>query len=156
MDFSTSKFDDFTEECVGVRLTENYKLSKGASLEKFLSDSDASIVVVLLENLLEYAKASDDIFEASNMNAVEKCNEIIVKYKKNATIPTLSTIFSSDYIAQMTQAMYEKVREAAVATIPMARMGSTDDIAQTVVFLAGNKADYITGQVICVDGGMAI
>lgn len=57
---------------------------------------------------------------------------------------------------EMTQAMSEKVREAAVATIPMARMGSTDDIAQTVVFLAGNKADYITGQVICVDGGMAI
>lgn len=57
---------------------------------------------------------------------------------------------------EMTQAMSEKVREAAVATIPMARMGSAEDIAQTVVFLAGNKSDYITGQVICVDGGMAI
>lgn len=57
---------------------------------------------------------------------------------------------------EMTQAMSEKVREAAVATVPMARMGSTEDIAQTVVFLAGSKSDYITGQVICVDGGMAI
>ncbi len=57
---------------------------------------------------------------------------------------------------EMTQAMPEKTREAAVAAVPMARMGSCDDIAQTVVFLAGNKSDYITGQVICVDGGMAI
>ena len=31
--FSTTKFDDFTEECVGLRLTEHYSLSKGASLE---------------------------------------------------------------------------------------------------------------------------
>ena len=67
LDFSTTKFDDFTEECVGLRLTEHYSLSKGASLEKFLSDSDASIAVVLLENLLESAKASDDFFEVSNM-----------------------------------------------------------------------------------------
>ena len=95
LDFSTSKFDDFTQECVGIRLTEHYNLSKGASLEKFLADNDASIAVVLLENLLEYAKASDDFFEVSNMNAVGKCNEIIAKYKKDAAIPTLSTTFSS-------------------------------------------------------------
>ena len=56
---------------------------------------------------------------------------------------------------EMTQAMSEKAREAAVATIPMQKMGSTDDIANTVVFLAGDKSNYITGQVICVDGGMA-
>ena len=109
LDFSTAKFNDFTEEYIGIRLTKHYNLSKGASLEQFLADSDASIAVVLLEKLLEYAKAADDFFEASNMNAVGKCNEMIAKYKKDATIPTLSTSFSSDYIAQMTQAMYSAV-----------------------------------------------
>lgn len=57
---------------------------------------------------------------------------------------------------EMTQALSEKAREAAVGTIPMGRMGSAEDIAQAVLFLAGRKSDYITGQVICVDGGMAI
>lgn len=57
---------------------------------------------------------------------------------------------------EMTQAMPEKTREAAVATVPMAKMGSTDDIANAVVFLAGDKSNYITGQVLCVDGGMAM
>ncbi len=57
---------------------------------------------------------------------------------------------------EMTQAMPEKTREAAVAAVPMARMGNTEDIAQAVVFLAGSKSDYITGQVLRVDGGMAI
>lgn len=57
---------------------------------------------------------------------------------------------------EMTKAMPEKTREAAVSAIPMGRMGEPGDIAEAVAFLAGRGADYITGQVICVDGGMAI
>lgn len=56
----------------------------------------------------------------------------------------------------MTQALSEKAREAGVAAVPMGRMGSVEDIAETVAFLAGDRSNYITGQVICVDGGMAI
>lgn len=56
----------------------------------------------------------------------------------------------------MTQAMPEKVREDAVKTIPLGRMGSASDIAQAVVFLAGKTGDYITGQVLCVDGGLCM
>ena len=57
---------------------------------------------------------------------------------------------------EMTQAMPEKVREDAVKTIPLGRMGNAEDIARTVVFLAGKTGDYITGQVLCVDGGLCI
>ena len=57
---------------------------------------------------------------------------------------------------EMTRALSEKARESGVAAVPMGRMGSVEDIAEMVAFLAGNKSDYITGQVICVDGGMAI
>lgn len=57
---------------------------------------------------------------------------------------------------EMTQAMPEKVREDAVKTIPLGRMGRAEDIARTVVFLAGETGDYITGQVLCVDGGLCI
>lgn len=56
----------------------------------------------------------------------------------------------------MTRALPEKAREAGVAAVPMGRMGNVADIAELVAFLAGDKANYITGQVICVDGGMAI
>lgn len=57
---------------------------------------------------------------------------------------------------EMTKSMPEKAREGAVGAIPMGRMGQPEDIAAVVAFLAGSGADYITGQVICVDGGMAI
>lgn len=57
---------------------------------------------------------------------------------------------------EMTKTMPEKTREAAVGTIPMGRMGLPEEIAAAAAFLAGSGSDYITGQVICVDGGMAI
>ena len=58
--------------------------------------------------------------------------------------------------AEMTDVLSDSVKEAAVATIPLGRFGEVEDIAETVVFLASDKAKYITGQVICVDGGIAI
>lgn len=57
---------------------------------------------------------------------------------------------------EMTQAMPEAVLGKAVESIPLGRIGAVEDIANTVVFLASDQAGYITGQVICVDGGMAI
>lgn len=56
----------------------------------------------------------------------------------------------------MTQAMPEAAREAALQQIPLKKIGSPKDIAETVAFLASDKAAYITGQVISVDGGMCM
>lgn len=56
----------------------------------------------------------------------------------------------------MTQAMTDAAKEATLAQIPLKRVGTPEDIAETVAFLASKKASYITGQVISVDGGMAI
>lgn len=56
----------------------------------------------------------------------------------------------------MTQTMTETAREATLAQIPLKRVGTPRDIAEMVAFLASDRASYITGQVISVDGGMAI
>ena len=57
---------------------------------------------------------------------------------------------------EMTEAMPEQIREKAAGQIPLGRMGSPADVAGAVLFLAGAQSDYITGQVLCVDGGMAM
>ncbi|VAW36839.1 3-oxoacyl-[acyl-carrier protein] reductase [hydrothermal vent metagenome] len=54
----------------------------------------------------------------------------------------------------MTQAMPEKARQALTAQIPLARLGSSDDVAEGVLFLASDKASYITGHVLGINGGM--
>lgn len=56
----------------------------------------------------------------------------------------------------MTDALSDKVKEEANKLIPMGHMGNVEDVANLAAFLASEKAAYITGQVICVDGGMAM
>ncbi|MCD8148038.1 MAG: 3-oxoacyl-[acyl-carrier-protein] reductase [Clostridiales bacterium] len=56
----------------------------------------------------------------------------------------------------MTKAMTDSAKEAGVAQVPLGRMGQPQDIANAVAFLASDKASYITGHVLCVDGGMAM
>lgn len=126
LDFSTARFDDFTEEYIGVRLTEHYGLSKGASLEKYVADNEATVVVVLIEKLLEYAIAMDNFFELSNINAVEQCKQIIKKYKNGATVPSLSTSFSSEYIEQMAQLM-----NATIETNPTEAIGKAKELIES-------------------------
>lgn len=56
----------------------------------------------------------------------------------------------------MTQNLDEEVRKKMIDTIPLRRIGNPEDVAAVVSFLASENADYITGQVINVDGGMVM
>ena len=50
----------------------------------------------------------------------------------------------------------QKQKEEMMKQIPLKKMGNTKNIADAVVFLASDKSDYITGQVLVVDGGMTM
>lgn len=55
-----------------------------------------------------------------------------------------------------TGAMTDEMKQGTIGAIPLKRFGVPEDIAQSVIFLASNNADYITGQVIVVDGGWTL
>lgn len=69
---------------------------------------------------------------------------------------TVNAIAPGMIATEMVDAIPDKTREEMVKSIPMRRMGETKDVANAVAFLAGEDAGYITGQVLCVDGGMAV
>ncbi len=73
--------------------------------------------------------------------------------KKNVTANCVAPGFID---TEMARKLPEPVLEAAKQLIPMRRLGSMADIAKAVAFLTSDDAGYITGQVLCVDGGMAM
>jgi len=73
--------------------------------------------------------------------------------KKNITANCIAPGF---IVTEMTDKLPQPVKDAAKQMIPLRRFGSVDDVAKAVAFLASDQAAYITGQVLCVDGGMAM
>ncbi|MDD3142087.1 MAG: 3-oxoacyl-[acyl-carrier-protein] reductase [Lachnospiraceae bacterium] len=72
---------------------------------------------------------------------------------RNITVNAIAPGFIE---TDMTEALPEAAKEASVAQIPLGHFGKPEDIANAVAFLVSEKGGYITGQIIHVDGGMAI
>jgi 3-oxoacyl-[acyl-carrier protein] reductase len=73
--------------------------------------------------------------------------------KKNVTSNCIAPGF---IMTEMTEVLPDIVKTEAKKVIPMKRFGKPEEIARAVAFLASDEAGYITGQVLCVDGGMAM
>jgi len=73
--------------------------------------------------------------------------------RKNITANCIAPGFID---TEMTKKLPDAVKEAAKELIPLRKFGNVDDVAKAVAFLASDDAGYITGQVLCVDGGMAM
>ena len=69
---------------------------------------------------------------------------------------TVNAIAPGFIVTEMTDVLSDAVKDAMKQQIPMKAFGETSDVAETAAFLASEKARYITGQVISVDGGMAM
>ncbi len=93
-----------------------------------------------------YASAKGGLISFSNASAVELASKGI---QVNSVLPGM-------VVTDMSIRVRKRAGDKILERIPAERFGEPEDIANLIVFLASEKADYITGQAISVDGGMSI
>jgi 3-oxoacyl-[acyl-carrier protein] reductase len=73
--------------------------------------------------------------------------------RRNITVNAIAPGFIE---TDMTAELPEEIKAAMKSTIPMARIGKAEEVADAVLFFCADSSAYLTGQVLCVDGGMAL
>ena len=73
--------------------------------------------------------------------------------KRNITVNCIAPGFIE---TSMTAVLSESQRESLIEKIPMGKIGSPNDVANCVEFLVSDKSEYVTGQTIHVNGGLAM
>ena len=69
---------------------------------------------------------------------------------------TVNAIAPGFITTEMTEILSDEAKNAFLKNIPLNRAGTPDDVAAAALFLASDAASYLTGQVMCVDGGMVM
>ncbi len=93
-----------------------------------------------------YVASKAGIIGMTKSNAKEFCS-------RNITVNAVAPGF---ILTEMTDKLNEKQKEAILGGVPLNRPGQVNDVAKAVAFLSSGDSDYITGQVISVDGGMSM
>ena len=91
-------------------------------------------------------------YSASKAGIIGMTKSLAIEYaKKNITLNCVSPGFIQ---TKMTDNIADNIKEVLTSKIPMAKLGTGDDVANTVAFLSSDAASYITGETIHVNGGM--
>lgn len=148
-------FTDMTEadwdKVLDVNLKSVFLCSQAAA--KVMKDggriiSISSIAALVgFAGLVHYCASKGGVSAMTRALALELANRQITV---NAVAP------GSTDTPGASQGVNEEARKQTIAAIPLGRMGTPEDIAQAVVFLASDQAGYITGQTIVVDGGWTL
>lgn len=142
--------DDDWAQVIDTNLSANFRLSK-MCVKRMMKERNGRIinitsVVGLMGNAgqVNYAAAKAGVIGLTKSLARELAS-------RNITVNAVAPGFID---TDMTRVLPEAQREALVAQIPAGRLGSPEDIAAAVAFLASPAAAYITGQTLSVNGGM--
>jgi 3-oxoacyl-[acyl-carrier protein] reductase len=101
-----------------------------------------------------FGQAGSANYAASKAGLIGMTKSIVREVAKKGI--TANCVAPGFILTDMTRVLPDVVKEAAMAFIPARTMGSPEDVAKAVAFLASDESGYINGQVLHVDGGMAM
>lgn len=135
---------------MAVNLKGAFHLTK-AALRTFLKQKGGKIVNIASVTG-QMGNAGQANYAASKAGLIGFTKSVAREYaSRNIQVNAVAPGFID---TPMSQAIPAKEREFLIKQIPMERLGKPEDVAQAVLFLASPAADYITGQVLNVNGGM--
>ncbi len=142
--------DEEWKKVIDVNLGSTFLLFKN-SIKKMIKNKYRRIV-----NITSIVGHTGNIgqsnYAASKAGIIGMTKSLAIEYaKKNITLNCVSPGFIQ---TTMTEKIVENIKAALISKIPMSKLGTGEDVANTVAFLSSDAASYITGETIHVNGGM--
>ena len=138
------------QKVIDINLTSTFYLCKNV-IKKMLKNKSGKIV-----NITSIVGHTGNIgqsnYAASKAGIIAMSKSLAIEYaKKNIFINCVSPGFIK---TNMTDKISEEYKNLLISKIPMSRLGSGEDVSNTVAFLSSDMASYVTGETIHVNGGM--
>ena len=142
--------EDEWEDIINTNLSSIYKMSKAVLRGMIKKRSGRIISITSVVGAMGNAGQSNYAAAKAGMIGFTKslAREVGVR---GITVNAIAPGFIE---TDMTDSLPDEQKEALTAQIPMGRLGTADEVAKAVLFLAGNGGSYITGQTLHVNGGM--
>ena len=142
--------DEEWKKVIDINLGSTFLLCKHA-LKKMLKNKYGRIVNIT-SVVGHTGNAGQANYAASKAGIIGMSKSLAIEYaKKNITINCVSPGFIQ---SKMTDNIVESIKSVLTSRIPMSRLGTGEDVSNTVAFLSSDAASYITGETIHVNGGM--
>ncbi len=142
--------EDEWEDIIEINLSSIYKMSKSVLRGMIKNRSGRIISITSVVGAMGNAGQSNYAASKAGMIGFTKslAREVGVR---NITVNAIAPGFIE---TDMTDSLPDEQKDALVSQIPMGRLGTADEVAKAVLFLAGDGGSYITGQTLHVNGGM--
>ena len=142
--------DEEWKKVIDINLTSTFYLCKHA-IKKMLKNKYGRIVNIT-SIVGHTGNLGQSNYSASKAGMVAMSKSLAIEYaKKNITINCVSPGFIQ---SKMTDKIVESIKAVLTSRIPMSKLGTGEDVSNTVAFLSSDSASYITGETIHVNGGM--
>jgi 3-oxoacyl-[acyl-carrier protein] reductase len=144
--------DEDWDQVIDVNLTATFRLTRaavrGMMRRRFGRIIGITSVVGVTGN------PGQGNYAASKAGMIGMIKSVAAEYARRGV--TANCVAPGFISTPMTDKLNDKQREAILGRVPAGRLGTSDDVAAAVVFLASNEANYVTGQTVHVNGGMAM
>jgi 3-oxoacyl-[acyl-carrier protein] reductase len=144
--------DEDWDSVININLTATFRLSRAAV--KTMMRRRFGRIIGITSVVGVTGNPGQGNYTAAKAGMIGMMKSIAKEYAKRGV--TANCVAPGFITSPMTDKLNDKQREAILQMVPSGRLGTGDDIASAVIYLASNEASYVTGQTLHVNGGMAM